>query len=284
MHGSQRQSRLVPAPDAFRLRRLLPSVAALVALALGGAAPALAASLPYGDFGPDFPAGIVSYQDVREDSGTDPVPPGRFGAPALAGDTLDFDPSGFAASATGAGSDVTDVQLDIVLDVQASHGAVAGGVSSILFSEAGEYSLLGAGSALTQVAAAVAVRIDILEVDGAPIAPLELFASSSIVRDLVSDGPVVLAPWSNGLLVEFGPLLAANGIDYAFGVTRAEITVADQLVAIGEPGSVAFAAKRDFAIQPDVVANPEFQVSEPAAAVLVLGCLAAVSRRSRFAA
>jgi len=277
MKASTAHVRRVPAPDVCRLRRLLPWALAL--LVPGFATPGLAASIPYGDFGPGFPPGIVRYQDVREDSGTDPVPPGRFGAPSLSGDALDFDPSAFVASATGGASDLTDGQLNFELDVLASGGAVAGGVTSLLFSEAGDFTLLGGGTALTQIAAGIAVRIDILEVDGTPIAPIEVLQSLSIGRDLVSDGPAVVVPWSRGLLVELGPVLASHAIDYELGVTRAEIALDDQLVAISEPGSVAFVAKKQLAIRPGVVPNPGFAVPEPEPALLLLAALAGAFRR-----
>lgn len=269
-------ARGVRALSIVRLRGVLAWMPCLLLL-LGVSSASRAASIAYGDFGPELPPGIVAYQDVREDSGTDPVPPGRFGAPTLGGNTLDFDPSGFTASGTGGAADVTDVQLNFDVSVLSSEGVVAGGITSILFTERGDYSLLGGGTAATQVAAGVAVSIDILAVDGAPIAPIHLFASSAILRDLVSDGPVVLAPWDHGVLVEFGPVLAAHAIDFEFGVTRAEVAIDDQLIAVSEAGSVAFVAKKDFRIDPGIVANPGFAVPEPSAALLALTALAGIA-------
>lgn len=249
---------------ATRARLSLPSVLCLLLVAGAGSA-ARAGTISYGDFGPDYPPGITIYQDVQESSGTDPVPPPHYGAPTLSGDQLDFDPTEFVASATNGGSDITDGQLNFDISVLALNDGVAGGLTSLFLSEAGDFTLFGAGTALTSVAAGISVSIEILEVDGVPITPINAFVSNSITRDLVSDGPVVLAPWSNGVLVEFAPILTANEIEYTYGVTKARIAIDDQLIAISEPESVAFIAKKDFRIQPGTVLVPE-----PSAAVLFL--------------
>lgn len=243
------------------------------ALLAGASSSSLAAPVQYGD----FVGSSAMYLDVTESSGTDPVPPGRFGPPSVSGDDLDFDPTEFVASATDDLSDVTNVQLNFDVMAKEANGVVAGGLTSILLSESGDFSLLGSGTELTSVAAGVSMDVDILEVDGSPITPISVFASSSINRDLATDGPVVLAPWNNGLLVEFAPVLSANGVDFEFGVTKAEIVIDDQLIAISEPDSVAFIAKKDFTLEPDVFLNPAF-VPEPATALLLLTALGLAAR------
>jgi hypothetical protein len=136
---------------------------------------------------------------------------------------------------------------------------VAGGISTLLVSGSGDFSLFGAGTAVSAVAASFSVDVDILEVDGVPISPISVFASNSTVRDLVTDGPVVLAPWDNGLLIEFGPILTANNIDFSYGVTRAKVVLNNQLIANSESDSVAFIANKDFAIAAGIVPNPNFK-------------------------
>jgi hypothetical protein len=230
-----------------------------------------AASIHYGDFGPDFPPGGVTYVDVTESSGTDDVP--LYGPPGLTANTLDFDPLGFTASATDGLSDVTNGQLNFTMTVLEGAGAV-----TLLLSEGGDYTLFGAGTAVTSVAAGMSIDIDILEVDHTPLdAPISMFASNSIVRDLVSDGPVVLAPWSNELLIEFGPVLVANNIDFELGVTRAEVVIDDELLASSESQSIAVISKKDFRIEPGIEGDP---IPEPGALVLLtLGGLAFFRRR-----
>jgi len=240
------------------------------ALALCASSSALAVTINHGDFGPDAPSGFTAYQDVREDSGTDPVPPGLYGPPTLTGNTLDFDPSSFVASANGGGSDITNVQLNFDLD------AGDGGLLSLIITESGDYSLFGSGSDATSVAAGVSVSVDIFEVDGAAITPISVFASSSIVRDLVSDGPVVLAGWANELLVDFAAVLAANNIAFELGVTKAEVVIDNQLIAISEAGSVSFIAKKNFTLRPNEGFPPS--VPEPSASLLLAPLLVAAGR------
>lgn len=245
----------------------------LLLLILFASAPYTLAAAPanYGDFGPDFPPGGVIYQDVTESSGTDDLP--LFTAPTITGDDLDFDPKGFIASAADGNSDVTDGQLNFTLQVL--EGA---GVLSLLLSESGDFTLFGTGTAATAVSAGLSMDIDILEVDHQPLPePISVFASNSIVRDLVTDGPVVLAPWDNGVFIEFSPILTANQIDFDLGVTRAEIVIDDQLLATSETLSIATIAKKDFRIEPELEGIP---VPEPAAAaLLILGGFAFLRRR-----
>ena len=243
-------------------------------------ASASAIPIEYGDFGPDYKPGITMYLDVVESSGTDPVPPPKYGEPTLTGDTLDFDPTTFVASATGGDADITDGQLNFTLMVMEANGQVAGGVTSLLITESGDFTLAGAGAA-SQVIGGVSLDIDILEVDGQPIDPISVFASSTITRDLQNDGPIVLAPWNNGLLVELGPALAENNVNFQFGVTKAEIAIDDQLIAISEPATVAFIAKKDFTIEPGTEPNPEFVIPEPATLASALLLIAAASRLRR---
>lgn len=265
-----------------RTRLALLSVTCAALAAATCTSSSVAGTISYGDFGPDFPPGITMYQDVQESSGTDAVP--LYGAPTVSGDKLDFDPAGYVAYATAGGSDITDGQLNLnVMVLKGLNNAVAGGLTSLLVSESGEYSLFGSGTAATSVAAGLSANVQILEVDGNPITPINVFASNSISRDLVTDGPVVLAPWSNGLLVEFGPVLTANNVDFDFGVTKAKIVFNDQLIAISEPLSTAFIAKKDFVLEPGIVPNPDFEIPEPTSVILAVALLPmAIARGRRF--
>src|SRR5947207_4379405 len=51
----------------------------------------------------------VMYLNVTEDSSTDPTP--LFGAPTVSDDALSFNPSGFGATSSGGGTDLTDGTL-----------------------------------------------------------------------------------------------------------------------------------------------------------------------------
>jgi hypothetical protein len=249
------------------------SVCGLVLLASipGTAGTVVAAPIHYGDFGPDFPPGGVAYLDVTESSGTDATP--LFGVPALTANTLDFDPVGFAASATDGASDVTDGQLNFTLSVLDGAGA-----TSLLLHESGDYTLFGSGTTATAAAAGVSIEIDILEVDQVALTtPIPVFANASIGLNLVNNGPVVLAPWSIGLLVDFGFVLDANNIDFDLGVTKAEVVIDDELLASSEDLSIARLAKKDFLIAPGIEGNP---IPEPGTlALFALSGLVFLRRR-----
>jgi len=226
----------------------------------------IAAPINYGDFN----GTTVMYLDVTESSATDTVP--LFGPPNINGDTLDFDPFEFSVVSTGGGVEIMDVQLNFDL-------VGAGGIDSLLIQEGGDFSLIGTGTSSTSVTAAVSVRIEIYEVDGAPITPIIVSANNSIARNLVSDGTVTLESWGNGVLVDFASLLIANNIDSQVGVTGAEIVINDQLIATSESGSGSFIAKKDFKIGVNPVPVP--------AAVWLFGSgllgLVGIARRKKVA-
>src|SRR4051812_344278 len=89
--------------------RAAVSRALLVVAVLGiFAATSHAGSISYGNFGP-VPPGVV-FTNVTESSATDSVP--LYGPPMPFATGLDFNPIGFASSATAGSSDITDGQLN----------------------------------------------------------------------------------------------------------------------------------------------------------------------------
>lgn len=216
----------------------------------------------------DIPPGVVLYTNVTESSTTELVPPARFGAPTVSVNTLDFDPVSFGANATSGAADITDGQLNFGIKTLPGTG-----LTSLLFTEGGDYSLVGAGTAATQVIAGVSARVTIQAVDGIMLAtPIVVFGSSSVDYDLAANAGV-LQGWNNGLLVEFGPALVLAGIDFESGVTMAEVAVDDQLIAISQPTSIAFIAKKDFVVTPggDLETN---EIPEPTSALIGVLALA----------
>src|SRR5690349_6889205 len=97
------------------------ALGALFVLVLGSV-PALAATINYGNFGPVPPG--VTFTNVSESSGTDPVP--LYGPPTPFTTGLDFDPQNFVSSANGGTQDVTDGQLNFGIT-----GSLVGPINSL---------------------------------------------------------------------------------------------------------------------------------------------------------
>lgn len=231
------------------------------------------AAIMYGNAS-DIPPGVITYTNVTESSSTDPVPPPRFGAPDVVVNTLDFDPVSFGANSTSGGADITDVQLNFGIKMLPGTG-----ITSLLIAEGGDFSLNGAGTSATQVIASILARVTIQAVDGVMLAtPITVLGNSSVDFDLTSNPGASF--WDNGLLLEFGPALVSAGIPFVSGVTMAEVVIDDQLIAISQPTSIAFIAKKDFVITPggDLETN---EIPEPTSAlvgVLALAGFAACRR------
>src|SRR4051794_29465630 len=108
-------------------------VALALMIAVSVARSAAAASISYGDF-PVPPSGIT-FQNVIESSGTDPVP--LYGPPHTFQVGLDFDPTSFVASGVNGAADITDGQLNFTVKglVVPSGGA---GINSLSVLEGGD--------------------------------------------------------------------------------------------------------------------------------------------------
>lgn len=228
------------------------------------------AAIHYGDFS-DIPPGAVMYTDVTESSSSDPVPPPQYGAPTISSNLLDFDPTGFGASSAGSppGADLRDGQLNLGFMTDGSVG-----VSTLIISEDGDYTLLGAGTTLTGVSASLFVRVEIIEVNGVPLANRIISDGSSTFSTDLPTNPGVDG-WNNSLVFDFAPLLDNNGFDSSTDlVTKGEFVVNNILNATSEVATSAQIVKKDFKV------NTTTAVPEPASlALLVLGSAALFRRR-----
>jgi PEP-CTERM motif len=243
-------------------------IASLIALFLVtiAAAPALAGTISYGNFGP-IPPGYT-FQNVMESSGTDPVP--LFGPPDPFSVGLDFDPTSFVSTSNGGNQDVTDGQLNFgVL------GSIANPINSINLFEAGDYSLAGVGTSATSAFAGAIIRVTVTQINGVDVVPFDLAPSNASVGFNLIANPGILQPWSLGTSVNI-----ASQLPQGQRATEVEVAIDNQLLTFSQAASLAFIAKKDFRI--DIGNNPP--IPEPGTmmmALLAVTMTGAFARRSR---
>lgn len=294
--SSRRVARIVSLVVASRVSTRLAVVAGAILLVSVLSGSVLAAQINYGS----HMGTHVTYVNVTEDSGADePLP--LFGAPTVTGNSIDFNPTGFDASSSGADSDITDSNL--VFMVTAKSGSR---ISSITLNEAGDTTLAGnvaPGSMNTASAVFASGVLDIHEVDFQGInhisVPFALtFNPSGGTYFLGTDGgggPIFNTQWTGSVTLDIDAILIANGfmippgpIDPEGGATKISIDLDNTLVAVSQQGTTATIGKKDFGgitIRSNVRTEPggEPEIPEPATFVLVgltvLGL--GLARRSR---
>jgi hypothetical protein len=231
---------------------------------------ASAAPISYGN----LTGTTVSYLGITEDQSTEnpalQIP--LFGAPTISGNSMRFSPTSFGANSVNGVPDITDGTLTTTIQSTAGNF-----IPTIQFSESGDYTLLGSGTANTRVWVGLAYFVDVLEVNGAPVTVPTLsgsgvFAPLSGDYNLVNPGPTFLGLWTGGANIDVSAHLAANNISGQ--ATRVRVTVDNQLVAVSEAGTVAFIKKKEIGGVAITV------IPSPASLALVgLGGLVAARRR-----
>jgi len=254
------------APSSLRLRAARAKALCFAALFMLVAAPAAwSASIPYGDMDDVSGGGTVFYIDILESSGTDPVP--LYDTPDVTLNNLDFDPTSFVATSSG-GVDVTDGQLSFGMKALAGHS-----LETIDFNESGRYTLQGGGSASALYG--IGYTLTVLEIDGVAVTPFDILDGASGAKTLPGDLGF-LAPWTLQHSLDLDAALTTAGKTFTFGVTKAEITVDDQLLATTDPGNFSFIDKKDF----DITVNTDPMIPEPTTLVLAgLGVISLMVRR-----
>lgn len=215
----------------MRFISLLPVGAALLVL------PSLvsAASVNYGD---KVGTGII-YRNVSEDSVTDPVP--LYGNPAISGNALVFTPVNFGAFATNGSVDLTDSTLTTM--IEAKPGLA---IQQISFAEAGDYTLVGTGTALTSAIVRAPYFVRVVEVDGVGIAPIQFNSSLSFTP---SNGDYYLptdaatgVTWTASTLIDVDAILANAG--RTGKATKVFFSMDNQLIATSEQGTISYIKKK----------------------------------------
>jgi hypothetical protein len=114
----------------------------------------------------------VTYRAVTEDTNTEDHHVPLFGPPYFVGNAMKFNPVGFESVAMWkSSSDITSGQLDFMVE---ANDKQIDTISNLHISQEGHLVLAGAGTDATSVAVRMQVAIEIVEVDGAAIAPIEL--------------------------------------------------------------------------------------------------------------
>jgi hypothetical protein len=219
-------------------RRFFSASAAALGIALIGffSSTASAASISYGNFGPVPPG--VTFLNVQESSGTDPVP--LYGPPVAFATGLDFDPTSFGASGAGGAADLTDGQLNFTV--------MASNITSMNVAESGAYTLSGIGTLATRVLAGAIVRGSVTQINGVNVAPVDLGTANASVAFSLPFNAGVAVPWSISIPFNVAGALAAQGFGANQHATKVDFAINNQLIALSEPGSVASISKQDFVI------------------------------------
>ena len=191
----------------------------------------------------------VSYIDVSEEATTSDSLP-LFGAPIFSADSIDFNPVGFDAAASGpGGSDSTGSRLTFMV---VAHPGFA--INNIAFQEAGQTTLSGSGTDSTSAVVTADGTVTISHVDGAAITPIVrpialTFAPSGGSYGLATDGgglPIFHTPWSGALAVNFAQILTQEGVPFVFGPTKVSVDLENTLTATSEDGTQSLISKKDF--------------------------------------
>jgi len=215
----------------MRIRSLICGATAMI-LGLVSTTAVHAAAINYGNFGP-IPPGIT-FLNVTESSGTDPVP--LYGPPAPTPNGLDWDPTSFAAFSTGGTNDITDGQLNFTIKTTTTP------IGEVSIFEGGDYSLTGIATSPASVFAGLSMRLTITEIDNLPVAPINVTPSTNSFTD--SSPPNKFGSWNLGLLKNIDSAIAA--IPHTIGATRVEVAIDNDLTALSTANSAALIAKKEF--------------------------------------
>jgi hypothetical protein len=198
-------------------------------------------STNYGNF-----AGInVNFLGVSESTVSESVP--LYHYPVVAGNTIDFNPQGFGAFATGlGGNDNTDGQLTLTLKANPLSA-----IPTINFWELGDYSLIGAGSPLTLVDVTANWYVNIIAVDGITLgAPVNVSGTMPFTPNASGTFSLPVnagfgALWGGSINIDLNNALTLAGVPYNFGATEVRFTFDNELNALSEFGTTATIRKKD---------------------------------------
>ncbi len=247
--------------------------------------PSLGAPINY----PGHVGTTVIYSDVSEDANSAGDVPPLFGAPIYSGDSVDFNPVGFDANASGAGGvDITDGNLRMVVTAKPGNA-----IANFNLSEAGDTTLAGFGTNTTMTSVTATGTLDIYDVDGVGInnisVPFSLTFTpfNGLYRQGTEGGggPFFHTQWFGSQLLNINQVLINAGKTFVLGATRIAVDLDNTLVAVSEAGTSSLIAKKDFGGISITINQPGpggGDIPEPTSVILaILGLVGlGISRRS----
>jgi hypothetical protein len=201
----------------------------------------------------DFPGDGVVFLSVSEDSLTDPGALPLFGSPMPSGASLDFNGISFASFAIAGSFDMTNGRLTMGIEAQGDNS-----IDSISFSEAGTYTLLGTTGAAALASVSATAFLDILEVDGIGITPINLQADlifpSSSGQFALPMGGQAGGTWNGELELDVKQALRDENIQGR--ATKVWLTVSNMLFTTSDPGAASFIDTADLDISVQITPEP----------------------------
>jgi hypothetical protein len=215
------------------------NVATIVAVVATAATAASAAPIVYGNFS----GTTVHYLGVTE-APTGLLGPSAtpfFGAPTLAGDALAFNPANFGVSSSNGGIDFKDSTLTTTIRAKPGFN-----INAIEFAETGDYTLAGFGTLATAATVNAALFLQIIELDGISVNPIQIatnlsFSPSGGTYDLVNDAGAGVI-WNGFVSVDLDAAIANAG--RSGSATALLFSLNNTLVVTSEQGTVSFLKKK----------------------------------------
>ncbi len=238
-----------------------------MALLLAASA-AVADTMPWNETGT-----TVSFLDINESSATDPLP--LFGEPTVSGNQLLFAPASFASYSQNLSSDQTNSHLQMTIAIQPGQ---ATGITNLLFTEEGDYTLVGAPTTLANASVATPVTLMINDDSSLVMSAYMTFSSMPVGSStftshsgsfsLAGDGGVGIL-WEGQLDADIGAFLEKE--NYSSPATQITVSLDDALCTWSTAGASADVEKKLF----DIVATTS-PVPEPGTIALLVAAVAAL--------